>query len=128
MLPNPTISRFDRLYSPAPCTRQEAGFNKQEQAIKGATYVVTGDVSEFGRKVVGDRQFFGVLGRGKEQVAYAKVSLNIVRVQTSEVVYSVLAPLIACSCRLKPASWRVSDMLSRSSTLKREAPFTVPLG
>ncbi|WP_448676467.1 CsgG/HfaB family protein [Delftia acidovorans] len=70
-------------------TRQEAGFNRQEQSIKGATYVVTGDVSEFGRKVVGDRQFFGVLGRGKEQVAYAKVSLNIVRVQTSEVVYSV---------------------------------------
>ena len=70
-------------------TRQEAGFNRQEQAIKGAAYVVTGDVSEFGRKVVGDRQLFGVLGRDKEQVAYAKVSLNVVKVQTSEVVYSV---------------------------------------
>lgn len=70
-------------------TRQEAGFNRQEQTIKGAAYVVTGDVSEFGRKVVGDRQLFGVLGRGKEQVAYAKVSLNVVKVQTSEVVYSV---------------------------------------
>ena len=70
-------------------TRQEAGFNKQAQSIKGATYVVTGDVTEFGRKVTGDRQLFGVLGRGKEQVAYAKVSLNIVKVQTSEVVYAV---------------------------------------
>ncbi|WP_027014687.1 CsgG/HfaB family protein [Comamonas composti] len=69
-------------------TRQEAGFSKQAQNIKGAAYVVTGDVSEFGRKVVGDRQLFGILGRGKEQVAYAKVSLNIVNVQTSEVVYS----------------------------------------
>ena len=70
-------------------TRQEAGFNKQAQSIKGASYVVTGDVTEFGRKVSGDRQLFGVLGRGKEQVAYAKVSLNIVKVQTSEVVYAV---------------------------------------
>ena len=38
---------------------------------------------------MGDQQFFGVLGRGKTQVAYSKVSLNIVNVETSEVVYSV---------------------------------------
>jgi len=69
-------------------TAQEAGFNKQAQAIKGADYVVTGDVSEFGRKEIGDHQLFGILGRGKEQVAYAKVNLNIVNVQTSEVVFS----------------------------------------
>lgn len=69
-------------------TRQEAALQKQAQALKGADFVVTGDVSEFGRKEVGDRQFFGVLGRGKEQVAYAKVSLNIVKVQTGEVVYA----------------------------------------
>ncbi|MBS1207954.1 MAG: Curli production assembly/transport component CsgG [Proteobacteria bacterium] len=69
-------------------TAQEAGFNKQAQTIKGADYVVTGDVSEFGRKEIGDHQLFGILGRGKEQVAYAKVNLNIVNVQTSEVVFS----------------------------------------
>lgn len=69
-------------------TAQEAGFNKQSQNIKGATYVVTGDVSEFGRKEVGDHQLFGILGRGKEQIAYAKVALNIVNVETSEVVFS----------------------------------------
>jgi curli biogenesis system outer membrane secretion channel CsgG len=34
---------------------QEAGFTKQAQNIKGATYLVTGDVSEFGRKEVGDQ-------------------------------------------------------------------------
>ncbi|WP_311223814.1 MULTISPECIES: CsgG/HfaB family protein [unclassified Acidovorax] len=70
-------------------TRQEAALKNQAQVLKGADFVVTGDVSEFGRKEVGDRQFFGVLGRGKEQIAYGKVSLNIVKVQTSEVVYSV---------------------------------------
>jgi len=67
---------------------QEAGLSGQAQSIKGADYVITGDVSEFGRKQVGDRQLFGILGRGKTQVAYAKVSLNVVNVQTSEVVYA----------------------------------------
>ena len=37
---------------------------------------------------VGDVQLFGILGRGKTQVAYAKVNLNIVNTLTSEVVYS----------------------------------------
>lgn len=67
---------------------QEAAFNKQANRIKGARYVVTGDVTAFGRKVIGDHQLFGILGRGKEQVAYAKVDLNVVDVATSEVVYS----------------------------------------
>lgn len=70
-------------------TRQEAGISGQAQKLKGADYVVTGDVTEFGRKEVGDHQLFGILGKGKEQSAYAKVSLNIVKTQTSEVVYSV---------------------------------------
>lgn len=70
-------------------SKQEAQFKGSAQAIKGADYLVTGAVSEFGRKDVGDRQLFGVLGRGKTQVAYAKVTLNIVNPATSEVVYSV---------------------------------------
>lgn len=68
--------------------KQESDFKKQNQAIKGADFVVTGDVTEFGRKEVGDHQLFGILGRGKTQVAYAKVTLNIVNSGTSEVVYS----------------------------------------
>ncbi|TBU98142.1 CsgG/HfaB family protein [Stutzerimonas kirkiae] len=68
--------------------QQEAAIKGQAQRLKGADYVVTGDVTEFGRKEVGDRQLFGILGRGKSQVAYAKVALNIVNISTSEVVYS----------------------------------------
>ena len=68
---------------------QEAGFAKSAQNIKGATYVITGDVTEFGRKEIGDKQLFGLLGRGKSQIAYAKVNLNVVKVQSSEVVFSV---------------------------------------
>jgi len=67
---------------------QEAQLNKQTQQLKGANFVVTGDVTEFGRKEVGDRQLFGILGRGKSQIAYAKVNLNIVDVNTSQVVYA----------------------------------------
>ncbi|SDI98650.1 Curli biogenesis system outer membrane secretion channel CsgG [Pseudomonas flavescens] len=68
--------------------QQESGFSRQAQQVKGASFVVTGDVTEFGRKEVGDHQLFGILGRGKQQIAYAKVNLNIVDVATSEVVYS----------------------------------------
>ncbi|MEQ4924552.1 CsgG/HfaB family protein [Proteus hauseri] len=68
--------------------KEEAGIKGQTQQLKGATYVITGDVTEFGRKEVGDRQLFGILGRGKTQVAYAKVNLNVVNVHTSEVVFS----------------------------------------
>jgi len=69
-------------------TKQEAQFKSQNQSIRGADFVVTGDISEFGRKDVGDRQLFGLLGRGKTQVAYAKVTLNIVNILSSEVVFS----------------------------------------
>lgn len=68
--------------------QQEALIKGQAQRLKGADYVVTGDVTEFGRKETGDRQLFGLLGRGKSQVAYAKVALNIVNISTSEVVFS----------------------------------------
>ena len=70
-------------------TAQEAKIKGKKQNLKGANYVVTGDVTEFGRKTVGDHQLFGILGKGKEQVAYSKVTLNVVNTQTSEVVYSV---------------------------------------
>jgi len=67
---------------------QEAKLQGKTQTIRGASYVVTGDISEFGRKEVGDQQLFGLLGRGKTQVAYAKITLNVVNSLTSEVVYS----------------------------------------
>lgn len=67
---------------------QEAAIKGTVQKLKGADFVVTGDVTEFGRKETGDRQLFGILGRGKTQVAYAKINLNIVNISTSEVVYS----------------------------------------
>lgn len=67
---------------------QESAISNKRAQLRGADFVVTGDVTEFGRKEVGDHQLFGILGRGKSQIAYAKVALNIVNVNTSEVVFS----------------------------------------
>lgn len=66
----------------------ESKIKNKQQNLKGATYVITGDVTEFGRKTTGNHQLFGILGRGKKQVAYAKVTLNVISSNTSEVVYS----------------------------------------
>jgi len=67
----------------------EAAIKHQAQTLTGADFAITGDVVEFGRKDVGDIQLFGILGSGKKQVAYSKVALNVVNVNTSEVVFTV---------------------------------------
>ena len=69
--------------------KEEAKLSGRTQQLKGAAYVITGDITEFGRKETGDQQLFGILGRGKTQVAYSKVSLNVVDTVTSEVIFSV---------------------------------------
>lgn len=53
--------------------QQEAKIKGQAQQLKGASYVVTGDVTEFGRKEVGDHQLFGILGRGKNKLLTLKL-------------------------------------------------------
>ena len=68
--------------------KEESAISKSAQNLKGARYVITGDVTEFGRKTTGDHQLLGILGKGKTQTAYSKVNLNIVDVRTSEVVFS----------------------------------------
>ncbi len=68
---------------------QEANIAGKEQELMGAVVVVTGEVTQFGRKVTGDTQLFGILGHGKKQVAYAKVALNIVDVFTSKIIYAI---------------------------------------
>jgi curli biogenesis system outer membrane secretion channel CsgG len=69
--------------------KQESNIAGKEQKLKGGDYILTGDVTEFGRKEIGDQQLFGLLGRGKKQIAYSKVSINVVDATTSEVVFSV---------------------------------------
>ncbi len=68
--------------------KKEAEIRGQKLQLQGARYTISGAITEFGRKDVGDKQLFGILGSGKSQIAYAKVTLNIVDVLTSEIIYS----------------------------------------
>ncbi len=68
---------------------QESDYAGKTQSVIGGRYLITGDVTEFGRKTEGDKQLFGLLGKGKSQIAYSKVTLNIVDTQTTAVVFSV---------------------------------------
>lgn len=68
--------------------QEEAKYLNAAQSVTGARYVVTGAVTEFGRKEVGDQQLFGILGSARKQIAQAKVSLNIIDVLSSEIIYS----------------------------------------
>jgi len=67
----------------------EAKRSGSTQNIDGATIVLSGAVTDFGRKVVGSKIFFGLFGRSKSQVAYAKISLNVIDVTTAKSLYSV---------------------------------------
>ena len=67
---------------------REAKIQGRAQTLKGADFTLTGDVTEFGRKETGDEQLFGILGRGRKQVAYSKFALNVVDVTTSRIVYA----------------------------------------
>ncbi len=68
--------------------QQEAAIANQTTQLQGARFVVSGNITEIGRKEVGDKQLFGILGRGKEQIAYAKVMLNVTDVRNGIVVAS----------------------------------------
>ncbi len=67
----------------------ESALTGTEQELAGAELVLTGQVTEFGRRTTGDEQLFGILGKGKKQRAYSVVSVNVVDVRTSRVVYAV---------------------------------------
>jgi curli biogenesis system outer membrane secretion channel CsgG len=68
---------------------REAQLAGRQQHLQGAAVIITGDVVEFGRKETGDEQLFGILGNGKQQVAYSKVTLNVVDVLSSRVICTV---------------------------------------
>jgi len=50
-----------------------------------ADYLIVGSVSEFGRKTVSD---VGIFSRVKKQVAFAKVNVRLLEVQTGRILYS----------------------------------------
>ncbi|MDF7674139.1 CsgG/HfaB family protein [Acetobacteraceae bacterium ESL0709] len=67
-------------------SKLESSFLHQGQSIQGARYLITGDVTAFGRKETGDMALFGIAGVGHAQIAYAKVSVQLVNPLTSQMV------------------------------------------
>jgi curli biogenesis system outer membrane secretion channel CsgG len=65
------------------------GTGQTARLSKSHKYIVSGDIIEFGRKETGDWLLWGLLSASAKQVAYAKVSLNILNASTSEVIHSV---------------------------------------
>jgi len=65
--------------------------NKEKEMAKldelhiPADYLILGSITEFGRKTTSD---VGLFSRSKKQTAYAKVSVRLVDVRTSQIVYS----------------------------------------
>ena len=64
---------------------EEAGYTGTQRKTTGADAVITGAVTEFGRKETGTRSLGGLIHKTKTQTLYAKVSLSVVDVRTSEV-------------------------------------------
>jgi curli biogenesis system outer membrane secretion channel CsgG len=67
----------------------EAQIAGQAQSLTGAQVVLTGAVTEFGRRETGTAGLGGILQRSRTQVAYAKVTVNAVDVRTGQILYSV---------------------------------------
>lgn len=63
----------------------EAKYAGTKQKITGAEDVISGAVTEFGRKETGTQSLFGLTHKTKTQTLYAKVSLSVVDVKTSKV-------------------------------------------
>lgn len=64
---------------------KEKELTKIADANIPADYLILGSVTEFGRKTTSD---VGFLSRTKKQTAYAKVSVRLVNVRTSQILYS----------------------------------------
>ena len=56
---------------------RETDFSGRERRITGGDVVLTGAVTEFGRRETGGQSLWGILGKSKKQVAYAKVSQSL---------------------------------------------------
>ena len=68
---------------------REAELRGETQNLIGASFILAGEVTEFGRRQVSNMQLFGILGSGTSQVAYAVVSIYVIDIRTNALVYSV---------------------------------------
>jgi len=68
--------------------KKEAEFAGQPLNVTAGKLVISGAVTEFGRRETGGEALGGVLGGSRTQSAYAKVSVSIIDVNTSQIIFS----------------------------------------
>lgn len=68
--------------------KKEANFAGVAQNITAGKLVISGVVTEFGRRETGGEALGGVLGGSRTQSAYAKISVSIIDVNTSQIVFT----------------------------------------
>ncbi len=81
---NPSFTVVDRRNLDA--LQREAKLNRSPQNLTGAEVIVTGAVTEFGRRETGTKSLAGIIHKTKTQSLYAKVALSLVDVRTSKVM------------------------------------------
>ncbi len=69
-------------------SQREANFRNTKHRVQGAKYLITGVVTEFGRKETGSVGLGGLISRSKQQILYAKVSLSVLDPVSSKVLGS----------------------------------------
>ena len=67
---------------------REAKIGGTEQKLWAGEVLITGAVTEFGRRETGSHALGGLLGRSRTQAAYAKVALSVVDVKTSRSLFA----------------------------------------
>ena len=81
---------------------REAKIGGTEQKLWAGNVLITGAVTEFGRRETGGHALGGFIGRTRTQTAYGKVSLSVVDVKTSR---SLFATQGAGECSLSQAEF-----------------------
>ncbi len=76
---------------------RESEIGGEKQGLIAGEVLITGAVTEFGRREAGSHALGGLLGSSRTQTAYAKVSVSVVDVKTSQ---SILATQGAGECSL----------------------------
>lgn len=68
--------------------KNEAAIAGKPMNLKAGQLIVSGVVTEFGRRETGGEALGGVLGGSRTQSAYAKISVTIIDVNTSQIVFA----------------------------------------
>ena len=67
-------------------SEREAKLLKDKQKTEGGKFIISGVVTEFGRKESGSQGLAGIISRSKHQVLYAKVSVSVIDPISSRVL------------------------------------------